>query len=400
MNIFRTLLFFPSITFSLLASEIFPWAFLYSLIEKFRSYRKIDKKILLLAGGFLISLSYSLYLIVSNGYDSDFTRSIVAYLNPVLAYSAILYCSRKELSALCSIIGKVLCFLTVVGILQTLGAISFLEPVFKFMVPRSLTESFELGGRGVTLLSSEPARASYEILFIYITWRYLQKMTAVNKLCFDLCIVVFILFILKSSMGAITLIVFLLCEYRMKFILAGLTVAAVGGPFLIGADSRAISVMTEIFSSSSSGEIFEYVLSASGFRLISLIAAYMYGIFHPLGGGIGLWQTTSVEALYETGINPLSMYYFNSFGGFVPVRPTSFLSSIVLDMGWLAIAVIFYLIKPLFKLVSFDNELFSLVITFLFYVAAVGAIGNPIPWICAAVCYRVYKERLLLPETA
>jgi hypothetical protein len=284
----------------------------------------------------------------------------------------------------------------IVGILQTLGVINFLEPVFKFLVPRSLTESFELGGRGVTLLSSEPARASYEILFMYITWRYLQKMSPVNKLFFDFLIVLFILFILKSSVGSIILIVFLICEYRLKFILSGLIVSIIGLPFLINMDSRAIYVMIGIFSNTSINGMFEYVLSASGFRLISLIAAYRYGILHPLGGGIGLWRTTSIESLYETDIDPSSLYYFNRLGGFVPVRPTSFLSSMVLDMGWMAIAVIWYLIKPLFKLISFDNELFSLVITFLFYMIAVGAVGNPIPWICTAICYRVYKERLNL----
>jgi hypothetical protein len=393
MNIFRTLLFFPSITLSLLSSEIFPWAFLYSIARKVKSYQKIDKRILPLIIGLLISLSYSVYLVLSKDYESDFIRSIVAYLNPIFAYSAILCCPKKELSILCKIIGKILLFLVILGILQTLGVINILGPVFKFLVPRSLTESFDTGGRGVTLLSSEPARASYEILFIYMTWRYLQKMPSLNKLFFDFFIVFFILLILKSSMGSIILIVFLLCEYRLKFILSGLAVAAVGLPFLISMDSRAIHVIINIFSNSSTSEVFEYILSASGFRLMSMIAAYRFGILHPFGGGIGLWQTTSLEAMYETGIDPKNLYYFNKHGGFIPVRPTSFLSSMVLDMGWIAIMVVFYLIKPLFKLISFDNHLFPVIITFLFYIIAVGAIGNPVPWICMAICYRVYTER-------
>jgi hypothetical protein len=283
-------------------------------------------------------------------------------------------------------------FLTLIGILQTLGVINFLEPVFKFLVPRSLTESFELGGRGVTLLSSEPARASYEILFIYIAWRYIEKPTPAHKLFFDSFIVFFLLFILKSSMGSIVLIVFLVSEYRLKFILSGLMVALVGLPFLINMDSRAIHVIISIFSHTSIKGVFEYLLSVSGFRLISMIAAYRYGILHPFGGGIGLWQTTSVEALYETNINPSSIYYFNEQGGFVPVRPTSFLSSLMLDMGWMAIIVICYLIRPLFRLISVNNRLSSLIITFLFYLVATGAIGNPIPWICMAMCYRICKE--------
>jgi hypothetical protein len=219
-------------------------------------------------------------------------------------------------------------------------------------------------------------------------------MSPVNKLIFDFFIVYFIMFVIKSSMGSIVLIVFLLFEYRLKFILSGLIVISVSLPLLMSANSRAIHVFVDIFSGSSVSEIFGYILSASGFRLVSLIAAYKYGILHPLGGGIGLWRTTSVEALHETGIDPYNIYYFRVLGGYVPVRPTSFLSSIILDMGCMAIVLVIYLLKPLFKLISPGNDLFSLIITFLFYIIVVGGTGNPIPWICTAICYKVYKERV------
>jgi hypothetical protein len=396
MNIFRTLLFFPSITFSLLSAEIFPWAFLYSIVGKFRSYKKIDKKILPLIIGLLISLLYSLYLILLKDYESDFIRSIIAYLNPIFAYLAIMCCHKKELFILCKIVGKILLFFIFIGILQSVGIIKFLQPVFSFLIPRASTEALDIGGRGVTIFSSEPSRASYEIIFLYITWRYLQQKKAINKLFFDFFITLFILFILKASTGLMILIVFLLSEYRLKFVLSGLIVISVSLPLLMNTNSRAIYVMIKIFSGLSISNIFGYILSASGFRLVSIIAAYRYGILHPLGGGIGLWQISSVKALCETGIDSDSLYYFNKFGGFVPVRPTSYLSSMALDMGWMAIIIVFYLIKPLFKLISFDNALFSLIITFLFYIVVIGATGNPIPWICTAICYRVYKDRLNL----
>jgi hypothetical protein len=396
MDIFRILIFFPSISFSLLSVEIFPWAVIYYIVRKIKSYRKIkiNKRVLPLIIGLLASLSYSCYMIFATDCDSDIFRSVIAYLNPILVYIAILYCSKKELFALCKMTEKILFFLVAIGILQTLGIINFLEPVFKYLVPRASTYSLELGGRGSTLFSSEPSRASYEILFIYITWRYLQQMPAIKQLLCDFFITFFILFVIKSSMGSFVCFIFLFSEYRLKFILSGLVVAIIGLPLLINSNSRAIQVIINIFSHSSISEIFGYVLSVSGFRLISIIAAYKYGILHPFGGGIGLWQTTSVEALYETNIPPFDLYYFRVRGGFVPVRPTSFLSSMVLDMGWIAIIIIFYLIKPLFKLISFDNKLFSLIITFLFYLIAVGAIGNPIPWICTAICYKVYNARI------
>jgi hypothetical protein len=333
-------------------------------------------------------------MIFATDCDSDIFRSVIAYLNPVLVYISILYCSKKEISILCRIISKILVLFIIVGILQTVGVISFLQPVISFLIPRASTESLGFGGRGVTIFSSEPSRAAYEVIFIYIAWRYIHQTSVMKQLFFDFFVVFFVLFIIRSSLGLLVLLVFLLSEYRLKFILSGLIVVLISLPLLINSNSRAIVIMISIISRSSFDEIYTFLLSASGFRLISIVAAYKYGFLHPFGGGIGLWLKTSIDALYQTGINSSNIDYFNyvSGGNFSPIRPTSYLASMVLDMGWIAILVNFYLIKPLFKFISFNNRLFSLIITFLFCMIIIGDIGSPIPWLCMALCYRVYKK--------
>ena len=47
-------------------------------------------------------------------------------------------------------------------------SVVFLDPAIKLLIPRGTASSLENFGRGVTLLSTEPSRASYEFIFIYL----------------------------------------------------------------------------------------------------------------------------------------------------------------------------------------------------------------------------------------
>jgi hypothetical protein len=393
MNIFRILLFFPSITFSLLSAEIFPWAFIYSIIKKLKSYRKINiqKRVLVLVIGLFISLSYSFYVILSTSYNSDVLRSFVAYLNPILVYLIILGCSKRELSIFCNMIEKILGLFILIGIFQTIGIINFLEPIFKFIVPRSSTQSLvEMGGRGVTLLSSEPSRAAYEIIFIYATWSYINRFIKYQYI-FDFFFLIFILLIIRSSEGIVLLLIYLIAKYGIKFIF---TVSVLGlflASTLLEFQVRSVSFLYSLFIQSSFLDIYYLILNQSGFRLISLIASYRYAFFHPFGGGIGLWENTSIIALNETQINPNLMYYFE--GGYTAIRPISFLSSIALDMGVIGLFLIYYTLRPLFILLkNVKDPMFCFIVLFLFGIFFSGSIGNPVPWICMAICYKYYKN--------
>ncbi|MDR0606475.1 MAG: hypothetical protein LBG80_19540 [Bacteroidales bacterium] len=340
-----------------------------------------------------ISSVYGFYAMQFNNMDSDIVRSVTAYISPLLVFDTIIFCSEKELIKLKKSINVVLYFLIILGILQISGLIRILTPVLKFMVPRANSVSLvEMSGRGVTLLSSEPSRAAYEIIILYATWIYLNNFPKKLQYIFDIIIVFFIVFIIRSSEGCLLLLIYLFARYRIKFAIAMTVLFVFLIPVLRNFNNRAITVFYTILANVSFSDVYYILLNQSGFRLITLIAAYKYAIFHPLGGGVGLWKYSSVEALNETYIDPNLTYYFQ--GGYIPVRPISFLSSISLDMGMLGLILALYILNPIFKLLkNMKDPIFCFVILFLFSITLSGSIGEPIPWICMAICYKVYKER-------
>jgi hypothetical protein len=395
MNIFRVLLFTPSITFSLVPSEIFPWAILYFLIKKrIVLYKELIPLIVI----FIISLLYSLCIITTTNVHSDIIRSMVAYFNAIIAYLAIVHCSQKEAHKIYKILEVLLFFSIILGILQVLHLINFLEPVFRLLKSRGSTRSIDASGRGVSLLTVEPSRAAVEFVFMYITWRYLKAMSCIKQLLFDFIILCFLVLVIRSSLGIFLFLVFLVCEYKFKSIAMGVIIGIIGFSQFKNINSRAIMVIYDILSRASIQDIFTYLLAASGQRLIIGIAAYKYGFFHLFGGGIGLWRLSSVQALYETNIAPSSVEFVNYYGGgssYFAIRTTIFLPSLLLDIGWIAsIIIICSLLKPLFKFFSFKHKLFPVMMAFVANLTILGeAPGNPLPWICIAICYRVYQEK-------
>ena len=158
------LLFFPSINFGLYEAEIFPWALLISVvfIERYN-------KILLIAVLYL-SLSAVMAMLIYESYFESI-RSLAAYLNALLAFSLIFSLPTPCIIKLTKQVRKVFVVLLVLGLLQYLQIINFIDPVLKFLVPRADSSSLDYMNRGVTLLASEPARAGVEFVFIYMVLR-------------------------------------------------------------------------------------------------------------------------------------------------------------------------------------------------------------------------------------
>lgn len=386
-GLLRYLLFFPSITFRLLAAEVFPWAIIYSLRNP-----RIQKRAIPLFVVMLISVSYSLYVILFQDREGDLLRSLIAYINPLLVYMSILKCSEKELSRLLTTVKYVFIFMVVWGGLQYAGVLGLLEPVQKFLITRGSTESFGLM-RGVSILSSEPSRAAYELLFIFACFRATNNFDKGTLFLLDFFISFYLLFIVKSALGFAMLLLFLTSIYRMKLILPAVIALSIAGVSIFQniENNRTLQVINSLITNPNT---FTLLMSMSGFRLISLIATYKYSVFHPLGGGIGLWESSSLTALKGTNVNPADLSYFSSYGGgnFIPVRPTSYLASVALDMGMVGIITIFILLKPLLKyLITIKHTLFPITVIFFYYLTFSGSVGNPVPWVCMAISYKFIK---------
>ena len=396
---FSYLLFLPSITFGILESEIFPWAILFSILYM----TSIDKRFLILFMFFIFSSIYGYYL--SGGLAAaQVLRSFVAYVNPILIFTFLIKVNYNFIEKLLPISKNIFYFLLIFGFLQSFGIINFLDPAIKLLIPRGTASSLENFGRGVTLLSTEPSRASYEFIFIYLVFRtvFLNKR---YHLIIDLFITYFVLFIIQSLAGIITLFVFLIVFYRLKFVLLSFLLACIIFLYwdlfvteFFYSNSRAIQLAIVLANSSSLEDIYNMILNASGFRLISIIASFKYGFYTLIGGGIGNWEISSLESLNLTNYKPADIQYFiDSYNAqWNAIRPTSFVSALMLDVGIVGIIIVFVyfyqLLKNFFKT---DKVSRSVIIFFFFYLVCVGSVGNPVPFITTALILKyLYSKNI------
>lgn len=377
LNLLRILLYFPSVTFSLFSAEIFP----YGIINSFLNGLVLNKKILAFFLIILLSAIHGIY--IHNSFNFDIFRSIAAYMNPVMIYFVVKNSDSDTVDKMLKINRGVLFFFFILGFLQITGITTLMgfSQLISFLMNRG-ADGLIGEGRGISLLASEPSRASYEVLFVYMLFRATTKIKAPITVIFDIAIAFFILFFIRSAMGAIFLLIFIFFNYKKYFIIClpflSLFVGFVNG---LDSESRAIQLFLSGLEALKNGEFINLFLSASGFRGISVYAGYLSGLKHPFGLGVGYWETSSILALRDTGFSALDITYFATREGvYESVRPTSFISSLMLDTGIIGVFITILLIKDAF-FVAYDDLTKSIVYCFIFYLFFIGSIGNPIPWL-------------------
>ena len=122
-SLFSILLFFPSITFGLYSSEIFPWAFLFSIIY----LKKINKPFLFIVFLFLFFFTYSIITNFQNFSYFEGFRSLGAYFNSILPFFLILSLSLERVYKLIRVAKYIFYFLLILGLLQFFGLIDFFD---------------------------------------------------------------------------------------------------------------------------------------------------------------------------------------------------------------------------------------------------------------------------------
>jgi len=383
-RLLQILLFFPSITFSLVSAEIFPWALIYS----FKLNPIINYRILLFIGALFLSSIFSFFYGYYYNLETDIIRSFLAYLNPVLIFYCIILISEDKFELLKKVFFGVFIFLIVLGLFQFFGLIKPLDPFFRFLLVRGASDKLE-GARGVNLLATEPSRAAIEFLFFGMCYLYFKNFNIKKNFLFDFFLIVYLLFIIRSALGLFLLMMYFLFKYKLKFMLSLLIIGLFMIPFISG-DIRALNIVLQIVSTSSIEELYKLLLNASGFRLLSLISGYSYGFLFPFGGGVGLWQNSIIESFYILKFDPQEITYFifNHDGRFAPIRPTSYVASLMLDVGIIGFVCFFIFIYPFLKIGLTNKRSFVFTAVFGFYLFFFGAVGNPVPWVCFALIIR------------
>ncbi|MEO9470556.1 hypothetical protein [Parasphingorhabdus sp.] len=398
------LLYFPSITFGLLTAEIFPWALIYCLFY----LRRLDNATLLFVG--ILSLSafatgiYGNYFLESQ--ETDVLRSFAAYLNIFLIFVCILNLDGKNLEAVVKA-GKVSFFgLLIIGIMQNFALLQQVSDAISFLVPRATGSALtEMGDRGVTLLSSEPARAGIELTFLYLLFR-LGSQNQRGFVIWDLLLLAYILLIIKAASAVFFcgLVIILISVKKPTVWL--LWLAGIGGLFLlptINIGGRFVILISSLEQFSTLDDLVFFLANEAGHRLLALYAFIVGGLMNPIGFGIGNWQEASVIALEASGLPYYEFRYFIIYndGLAFPVRAPGVIPNLMLDIGVLGILVFAYWLYSQFsnrELVGSGQNRFIILFILLVKITLFGSLGNPVPWVVAAACLRLSKNADLVEK--
>jgi hypothetical protein len=387
--VMAVLLFFPSVTFGVIVAEIFPWALLFSALY----LRRITPATLVLVGMLSLSALYTAFF-ASEG-EGDALRSLAAYLNFILPFACFMQLPRSRLLLIRRVAKATLWFLIALGFLQVSGIASPLEPVFSALVPRARAEALaEIGGRGVTLLSSEPARAGIELALLYFGLRITSKER--NRLViWDLLFPAYVALVIRSAGATVfALICVALTAMRVKggsllLVIPLVAIAIIGAPTQ---DNRALDLLTNLASSATIGDGLFLLTNESGHRLVALYAFIASGLTHPFGSGVGNWMASSIDALTTSGIDYGAFRYFQIWGegGAIGVRAPGILANLMLDVGFLGSIVFGWWLFLSSKRHLGGNKIAQVtLILLLLKISLFGSLGEPLPWIVFALALRL-----------
>ena len=394
-QILAALMYLPNIMplKALFSAEIFPWAFLYAL-------RK-DLKLTMVYVFFLV------YLVVSVGMHwGSFTsvlvpaRAFFALVNASLIFFLLIKIDSEEYRMLVRIFEWVFGINVFLCIIQFFGLFpSFLEPIFRLFIDRFTHEIYG-GGRGVAGLFAEPSYASMSMHYYFAFFMLSRKINPRSQLGIAAIVgmIVFDLFIIRSVTGLVMILIYFASLQKARDLLkAGLVIVLLLGGIISQFGNspnapRSVETAHDFIKYKNYQDPMPWILEQSGFRFVSVWAAYKYGFTHPFGSGIGKWGPASIQAMDDIGIKASAMSFFASAMGseYQGVRPTSFAAGLMLETGIVGLVLFILAFWPFIreKALWQQEHTRSVIIFFLFNVFALGSIGDPLPFVFLALAYR------------
>jgi hypothetical protein len=374
-------------------AEIFPWAFLYSL-------RK-DLRLTLGYAVFLLYLVISVSLMLGS-FSSLLVpaRAFFALLNASMIFFVLIHVKEEEFAYLRKAFEWVFLANMVLSSIQFLGLFPpLLEPLFRLFIDRFTAEIYG-GGRGVAGLFAEPSYASMSFHYYFAYFMMARRINPRSLIGIAAIagIVAFDLFIIRSVTGVVMIVLYLASMQKGRDLLkAGIVIVGLlaSSVFFLGQSSnapRSIEVAHDFFKYGEYQDPVPWLLEQSGFRFVSVWAAYRYGFTHPFGSGIGGWGNASIQAMDDIGVPASAMSFFASAAGseYQGVRPTSFAAGLMLETGIVGLVLFCIAFFPfIFRRALFEDiHARSLMVFFLFNIFALGSIGDPLPFIFFALAYR------------
>jgi hypothetical protein len=386
--IISILVFFPSITFGIYEAEVFPYAAVYSILySKFKGY--------LFYCGLLFLLTYFIFsnLFVDTDIFFESIRILAAYANIFMIVHYLSTTCDFKILKFARLILPIFYFLLLLIIIQYFSLINFIDPFIKLLVPRASSEL--LGSRGITLLSTEPARGGIEFLFLYIFVRQIYIRNSF-RILFDIIIMIISAFAFRS----VIVLFFSICIFlifRPK--LLPITLAFLFTIFNINFDGFNIRVLQLIQDL----KLLDYdqwiylLIQNSGNRLFSIFVIPQFLLDQPFGAGVGNWKdvTRNMAALSGYDLNTLN--YFTSYdrGGFpIEFRASGFMFNAMLDFGLIGFLIInLWLFIVIKKSIHYEEGIYPILILFLIKIYFLGSVGTPVEWVIFFLLIRIYKMK-------
>ncbi len=394
-RILGPLIFLPNIMplKVLFSAEIFPWAFLYSCRKDLRINKRYALFLVYIVVSALFMLGTFKTVLIP-------ARALFALINATLIFFLLIHVDDDEYKWLTRIFHSVFIANIALCVIQYLGLLpSFIEPVFRLFIDRFTAEIYG-GGRGVAGLFAEPSYASMAIHYYFAFFMLSNKINpkSIIGLISIGGIILFDMFIIRSVTGVVMILIYLMSMQRMKYILrVGVLISLMLGGIIyqFGRSSnapRSVETAYDFFKYGGYQDPMPWLLEQSGFRFVSVWAAYKYGLNHPVGSGVGGWGNASIQAMDDIGIKASAMSFFATAMGseYQGVRPTSFGAGLMLETGIIGLLLFIYAFWPYLSRAELYKDVHtrSIAIFFIFNTFALGSIGDPIPFIFFAFAYR------------
>ena len=293
-------------------------------------------------------------------------KSIASYSNAIAGFILFraLKASAEDILKLSLI---ALCIEISAGIFSSVFDLKLVE----ILVPRA---SSEIGYRGVSGLSAEPARQGLTLALLLIILRDHKFYKFISVLT-----LLYLVFFNKSATGLCFFLVVVLFNMnlskRVSFLLVMLILSILFGSLTsFNVDNRAIDVLTGILTSN---DILQTLSFLGGFRVTLLLASFMS--FDVLGVGSGNWTVGLLSTISEYSIlQELAHTSVLRVVETLGVRPMSFFGSLTLEYGFIGLLAAFLLVKYIITLRPLLNSRLIPVWMSLFLL---GNVGSPIPFI-------------------
>lgn len=255
--------------------EHFPYG-LFLLIINIRNFRYI----------FFIAILIIFYGFSNFYYGSDFSLRNFSYLIQAINFLSPIFFMRSYIKYIYRYSVYVFWMYISVGILQSLGLLVFLEEFARLFISRFSGSALQ-GYRGVSMLETEPARASFQLLMLYVLADGHKKKVSIARLS---ALVFSQFFIINSATGIIITSLYIITNELLrnfKFSIFLILASASISPFLI--DRITNHEKTRIFSESLTHgeyrELLDELAATSGGRVQASIETASKIIEWPMGYG-------------------------------------------------------------------------------------------------------------------